>query len=113
MSPIRTSRAGLAGSPLDWIRPSSQALAASARVLKNLADQSHLSIRTELIPSFSYKRAASGDFSGQSPSPNLWRGADNFSVAGELRQHRGKGKKPQVSCMAGRYTSARDSVSLE
>src|SRR5690242_14821754 len=55
MSPIRTSRAGLAGCPLDCIRPSSQARAASARVLKNLAAQSHLSIRTEFIHLFSYK----------------------------------------------------------
>src|ERR1051326_1603271 len=65
MSPTRTSRAGLAGCPLDWIRPSSQALAASARVLKNLAAQSHLSIRTELMLSFSYKWAAPGYFSSQ------------------------------------------------
>src|SRR6516162_5529572 len=44
---MRTSRAALAACPLDWILPSSQARAASARVLKNRAAQSHLSIRTE------------------------------------------------------------------
>src|SRR5882762_11651070 len=44
MSPIRTSRAALAGCPLDWILPSTQARAAHARVLKNLAAHSHLSI---------------------------------------------------------------------
>src|SRR5207244_3894582 len=44
MSPGRTSRAGLEGRPLDAILPSSQARAASERVLKNRAAQSHLSI---------------------------------------------------------------------
>src|SRR5882672_9445089 len=47
MSPTRTSRAALAGWPLDWILPRSQAREARDRVLKNLAAQSHLSIRTE------------------------------------------------------------------
>jgi hypothetical protein len=49
MSPIRTSRAGLAGCPFERILPKSQARAAKARVLKNLAAQSHLSIRTEVM----------------------------------------------------------------
>ena len=48
-SPTRTSRAALATTPFDSALPNSQALAASARVLKNLAAQSHLSIRTESI----------------------------------------------------------------
>jgi hypothetical protein len=56
MSPIFTSRAGLAGCPLDWILPSSQARVASERVLKNLAAHSHLSMRTEVIRPFSYKK---------------------------------------------------------
>src|ERR1700682_160137 len=54
MSLIRTSRAGFAGWPLDSILPRSQARAACARVLKNLAAQSHLSIRTEVMNLFSY-----------------------------------------------------------
>ena len=41
MSPARTSRAGLAFNPLASILPRSQALLASARVLKNRAAQSH------------------------------------------------------------------------
>ena len=49
MSPIRTSRAGFADCSLDSILPSSHARAASARVLKNLAAQSHLSILTRFI----------------------------------------------------------------
>src|ERR1700743_619703 len=51
---MRTSREGLANCPLDAILPSSQARTASARVLKNLAAQSHLSMRTEAIYRFSY-----------------------------------------------------------
>src|SRR5277367_2597483 len=54
MSAIRTSRAALAGCPLDRILPSSHARAASDRVLKNLAAQSHLSIRTEAMSLSSY-----------------------------------------------------------
>src|SRR4051794_16903155 len=49
MSPMRTSRDGLAGWPLDSTLVNSQAFAASVRVLKNRAAQSHLSIRTEVI----------------------------------------------------------------
>ena len=59
MSPIRTSRAALAGCWLDRILPSSQARAASARVLKNLAAQSHLSILTLAMIYFPI-RAGSG-----------------------------------------------------
>src|SRR5205823_3476925 len=40
------SRAGLAVILFDWMRPSSQDLEASERVLKKRAAQSHLSIRT-------------------------------------------------------------------
>jgi hypothetical protein len=47
MSPIRTSREGLARFSFDSILPMSHASEAKARVLKNLATQSHLSIRTE------------------------------------------------------------------
>jgi hypothetical protein len=39
----------LAGWPLDWILPSSQDRAAKERVLKNLAAQSHLSMRTVVM----------------------------------------------------------------
>src|ERR1700728_1611087 len=46
MSPTRTSRAGLAAWPLEVMRPRSQALEASERVLKKRAAQSHLSMRT-------------------------------------------------------------------
>src|SRR6266545_2217601 len=46
MSPMRTSRAGLAVTSPDSIRPSSQARAACVHVLKNRAAQSHLSILT-------------------------------------------------------------------
>src|SRR5207245_857131 len=53
-SPTRTSREALACCPLDTILPSSQARRASARVLKNRAAQSHLSVlRRAMIP-FSY-----------------------------------------------------------
>src|SRR5438270_7329267 len=52
---MRTSRAGLASCPLDWTRPSSQARAARARVLKNRPAQSHLSMRTEGMKVLSYK----------------------------------------------------------
>ena|SRR5271155_240438 len=48
-SPTRTSREALAGWPLDRILPSSHALAASERVLKNLAALSHSSIRTQVM----------------------------------------------------------------
>src|SRR5579864_455271 len=51
-SPARTSRAGLAGCWLDSILPSSQARAAKARVLKNLAAHSHLSMRTFVVAIF-------------------------------------------------------------
>src|SRR5208337_3276832 len=51
-SPTRTSRAALAGCPLERILPSSQARAANARVLKNLAAQSHLSILTLVMIHF-------------------------------------------------------------
>src|SRR6185437_618934 len=47
MSPIFTSRAGLASVPCERMRPRSHAFAASARVLKNRAAHSHLSIRTD------------------------------------------------------------------
>ena len=46
LSPARTSRAGLALSPLDRILPRSHAREACARVLKKRAAQSHLSMRT-------------------------------------------------------------------
>src|SRR6266567_5864004 len=49
MLPIFTSRAGLVGCPSQSTLPSSQARPASALVLKNLAAQSHLSIRTEVM----------------------------------------------------------------
>src|SRR5580700_10121845 len=52
---MRTSRDALAGCPLDRIRPSSHARLAIGRVLKNLAAQSQISIRTPFIDSFSYK----------------------------------------------------------
>lgn len=42
----RTSRAGLAAWPLDGTLPNSQARDSKAQVLKNLAAQSHLSLRT-------------------------------------------------------------------
>jgi hypothetical protein len=45
----------LAGCPFDKILPSSQARFAKGRVLKNLAAQSHVSIRTPVIDLFSYK----------------------------------------------------------
>src|SRR5579859_8027145 len=51
MSPGLISRAGLAGSWFHCTRPSSQALAASTRVLKKRAAQSHLSMRTPFIGS--------------------------------------------------------------
>src|ERR1700722_1431821 len=60
ISPTWTSRAALAGCPLDTILPSSQAWAASERVLKNLAAHSHSSILTDGLPDamdlFCYKR---------------------------------------------------------
>ena len=46
-SPHRTSRAAFAGCSLLVIRPSPQARAANARVLKNRAAHNHLSMRTE------------------------------------------------------------------
>src|SRR6478752_807118 len=49
MSPTRTSRAGFASISLERMRPMSHALAASARVLKKRAAQSHLSMRTEFM----------------------------------------------------------------
>src|SRR5262245_51325274 len=52
MSPMRTSREGFACWPFDEILPSSQARAASERVLKNRAAQSHLSILTGMIHSY-------------------------------------------------------------
>src|SRR5882757_4544832 len=59
-SPVWTSREGLASWPLATMRPSSQARAASARVLKKRAAQSHLSIRTLLrtpvMAPLSYRR---------------------------------------------------------
>src|SRR6185436_6530946 len=54
MSPMRTSREALAGCPLHSILPDSHARAASERVLKNRAAQSHLSILRDIIP-FSYQ----------------------------------------------------------
>src|SRR5208337_4005748 len=67
-SPTRTSRAALAGCPLERILPSSQARAANARVLKNLAAQSHLSIRTLVMIHFPEE---SGFFGGmRSAAPN-------------------------------------------
>src|SRR5208337_1698129 len=51
-SPTRTSRAAWDDCPLDRILPSSQARAANARVLKNLAARSHLSIRTLVMIHF-------------------------------------------------------------
>src|ERR1700733_4235026 len=50
MSPARTGRALLAGCPCEITRPRSHAREASARVLKNPAAQSHLSIRTSVMP---------------------------------------------------------------
>src|SRR5690242_20180429 len=56
-SPTRTSRDGLAFVPLLSILPSSQARAASDRVLKNRAAHNHLSILTPVI-AFIFVRAA-------------------------------------------------------
>ena len=47
---MRTSREALASCPLDAILPSSHARAASERLLKNRAAQSHLSILTPATP---------------------------------------------------------------
>ncbi len=52
VSPRRTSRADLAGWPLDWTRFRSQALEARARVLKKRAAQSHLSMRVPVMGRF-------------------------------------------------------------
>src|SRR5256885_9332390 len=101
MSPIRTSRAGLAGCPFDCIRPSSEALAASARVLKNLAAQSHLSIRTELIIHFPTSAPRLDIFQANRCAYILGHGTDNFSVARELRQHRGMGKNRRFPAWPG------------
>src|SRR5436305_8604314 len=51
MSPGRTSREGFTGCPLHSTLPNSHAFDASARVLKNRAAQSHLSILTRVIAS--------------------------------------------------------------
>ena len=59
MSFTWTSRAGLANCPLDRILPSSHARADKARVLKNLAAHSHLSILTPVINPFCYKLGSS------------------------------------------------------
>src|ERR1022692_4714190 len=59
-SPARISRAGLAGCPLASILPSSHARAASERVLKNRAAQSHLSILTPVMISLSYHLIVEG-----------------------------------------------------
>src|ERR1700722_2010285 len=76
ISPIRTSRAALAGWPLDWIRPSSQARAASDRVLKNLAAHNHLSIRTEVIIHFHLFSDTDGIY------VETWVAADCFGRGG-------------------------------
>lgn len=55
-SPAFTSRAAFAVTPFDSTRPSSHAFTASARVLKNRAAHSHLSILTPLIPLLSRDR---------------------------------------------------------
>src|SRR5438045_2854865 len=65
MSPTLTSRAGFAVTPFDSMRPSSQARAASARVLKNRAAQSHLSMRTPFTPLFSASADRDADRGGQ------------------------------------------------
>ena len=49
MSPMWTSRAGLAGCRLERMRWSSQALEACSRVLKKRAAQSHLSMRVPVM----------------------------------------------------------------
>src|ERR1017187_640487 len=85
MSPARTSREALAGCPLDPILPSSHACAASARVLKNRAAQSHLSILTRVIIPFSYQggaRLGSGggpDFQRTRPGPRVASRQGRFS----------------------------------
>src|SRR5580658_8430583 len=60
ISLTRTSRAGLAWMLFEWMRPSSQAFCASARVLKKRAAQSHLSIRTEVSIDFLFPSKESG-----------------------------------------------------
>jgi hypothetical protein len=67
-----TARAAFAVTPFASIRLSSQAFDASPRVLKNRAAQSHLSIRTESIPSFSYKILQTSPYtSAMSTQPSL------------------------------------------
>ena len=55
-------RAAWAGWPLERILPSSQALEANARVLKNRAAQSHLSKRTEVTDLFATSVAMAVNF---------------------------------------------------
>src|SRR5262249_6345447 len=54
--PTRTSRDGLILCPLESTLPRSQARDARDRVLKNLAAQSHLSMRRPVIPIFLHRR---------------------------------------------------------
>lgn len=57
MSPMRTSRAGLAARLFEVMRLSSQALEACSRVLKKRAAQSHLSMRVPVMLVFSTSAA--------------------------------------------------------